>query len=79
MSESLGSMRCFPTKRERKGRTEAVDGYVLRDATGWTWKANGRDNEGRFDFIVAEVAYGTGPSYISTRLRKTRSMFSMAH
>jgi mannose-6-phosphate isomerase-like protein (cupin superfamily) len=38
-----------------------VDGYVLRDAPGWTWKANGRDNEGRFDFLVSELAYGTGP------------------
>ena len=39
-----------------------VEGYVLRDAPGWTWKANGRDNEGRFDFLVIEhLAYGTGP------------------
>jgi len=43
-----------------KGRT--VDGYVLRNAPGWTWKANGRDNQGRFDFLVVDhVAYGTGP------------------
>jgi hypothetical protein len=43
-----------------KGKT--VDGYVLRDAPGWTWKANGRDNEGRFDFLVIEhLAYGAGP------------------
>ncbi|HTU39091.1 MAG TPA: cupin domain-containing protein [Acidimicrobiales bacterium] len=39
----------------------AVDGYVVRDAPGWTWKANGRDNQGRFDFLVSELAYGTGP------------------
>jgi quercetin dioxygenase-like cupin family protein len=38
-----------------------VDGYVLKDAPGWTWKANGRDNQGRFDFLVSEVAFGTGP------------------
>jgi quercetin dioxygenase-like cupin family protein len=38
-----------------------VDGYVLRDAPGWTFKANGRDNEGRFDFLVAGIAYRTGP------------------
>ncbi len=44
-----------------KGRAEDVDGYVLRDAPGWVWKANGRDNEGRFDFLVSDVAYGTGP------------------
>lgn len=44
----------------RKGKT--VDGYVLREAPGWTWKANGRDNQGRFDFLVAgHIAYGTGP------------------
>ena len=37
-------------------------GYVLRDAPGWTWKANGRDNQGRFDFLVVdELAYGSGP------------------
>ena len=38
-----------------------MDGYVVRGAPGWTWKANGRDNEGRFDFLVSEVAYGAGP------------------
>jgi len=38
-----------------------MDGYVLRDAPGWTWKANGRDNEGRYDFLVSEVEYATGP------------------
>jgi mannose-6-phosphate isomerase-like protein (cupin superfamily) len=38
-----------------------VDEYVLRDAPGWTWKANGRDNEGRFDFLVSEVPFGAGP------------------
>jgi anti-sigma factor ChrR (cupin superfamily) len=39
-----------------------MDGYVLRDAPGWTWKANGRDNQGRFDFLVVDhVAYRTGP------------------
>jgi mannose-6-phosphate isomerase-like protein (cupin superfamily) len=38
-----------------------VDGYVLRDAPGWTWKANGRDNEGRFDLMVVDhIDYGTG-------------------
>jgi len=43
-----------------KGKT--VEGYVLRDAPGWTWKANGRDNEGRFDFLVIEhLVYGAGP------------------
>ena len=43
-----------------KGKT--VDGYVLRDAPGWTWKANGRDNEGRFDFVAIDhLAYRTGP------------------
>jgi quercetin dioxygenase-like cupin family protein len=38
-----------------------VDGYVTRDAPGWSWKANGRENEGRFDFLVADVAYAAGP------------------
>lgn len=39
-----------------------MDGYVLRDAPGWTWKANGRDNAGRFDFLVIDhLAYGVGP------------------
>ncbi|MGO9455998.1 MAG: cupin domain-containing protein [Acidimicrobiales bacterium] len=39
-----------------------MEGYVLRDAPGWTWKANGRDNQGRFDFLVVEhLAYGAGP------------------
>jgi mannose-6-phosphate isomerase-like protein (cupin superfamily) len=39
-----------------------VDGYVLRDAPGWTFKANGRDNQGRFDFLVVDhCAYATGP------------------
>ena len=39
-----------------------MEGYVLRDAPGWTWKANGRDNGGRFDFLVVEhLAYGAGP------------------
>ena len=43
-----------------KGKT--VEGYVLRDAPGWTWKANGRDNEGRFDFLVIRTSrYGAGP------------------
>lgn len=46
---------------EEEGRPGGVVGYVLRDAPGWSWKANGRDNEGRFDFLVSEVAYGTGP------------------
>jgi len=35
---------------------------VLRDAPGWTWKANGRDNDGRFDFLVVQhLEYGAGP------------------
>jgi mannose-6-phosphate isomerase-like protein (cupin superfamily) len=34
----------------------------MRNAPGWTWKGNGRDNEGRFDFLVAETAYATGPA-----------------
>jgi len=39
-----------------------VSGYVVRDAPGWSWKANGRDNEGRFDFFVVDnLEYGTGP------------------
>jgi len=38
-----------------------MDGYVLRAAPGWTWKANGRDNQGRLDFLVADLSYGTGP------------------
>jgi hypothetical protein len=38
-----------------------VDGYVLRDAPGWAFKANGRDNEGRLDFFIADIGYGTGP------------------
>ena len=25
------------------------------------WKGNGRDNQGRFDFLVSDLAYGTGP------------------
>jgi mannose-6-phosphate isomerase-like protein (cupin superfamily) len=39
-----------------------MDGYVVRDAPGWAWKANGRDNEGRFDFfVIDDLAYATGP------------------
>jgi mannose-6-phosphate isomerase-like protein (cupin superfamily) len=39
-----------------------VDGYVMRETPGWTWKANGRDNQGRFDLLVIDhVAFGTGP------------------
>ena len=39
-----------------------MDGYVLRGAKGWAWKANGRDNQGRFDFLVIDdLAYGSGP------------------
>ncbi len=39
-----------------------VEAYVLRDAPGWTWKANGRDNDGRFDLLVIEhLPYGAGP------------------
>lgn len=37
-------------------------GYVLRDAPQWTWKANGRDNDGRFDFLVInDLSYASGP------------------
>jgi mannose-6-phosphate isomerase-like protein (cupin superfamily) len=45
-------------------RSEALlgRGYVLRDAPGWAWKANGRDNQGRFDLLVVDhVAYASGP------------------
>jgi anti-sigma factor ChrR (cupin superfamily) len=39
-----------------------VAGYVFRDAPGWTWKANGRDNEGRFDLLIMEhLDYRAGP------------------
>lgn len=38
-----------------------MEGYVVRDAPGWTWKANGRDNDGRFDFLVIDLAYRSGP------------------
>lgn len=39
-----------------------MEGYVVRDAPGWTWKANARDNQGRFDFLVIDhLAYGSGP------------------
>lgn len=39
-----------------------MEGYVLRDAPGWAWKANARDNEGRFDLLVMDhLAYGAGP------------------
>ena len=38
-----------------------MDGYVSRDAPGWTFKANGRDNSGRFDLLVADLAYLAGP------------------
>jgi len=55
-------MMAFSLEARREGRTDIVDGYVLRDAPGWTWKANGRDNDGRFDFLVSEVAYRTGPA-----------------
>ena len=40
----------------------AVDGYVVRDTPGWTWKANGRDNDGRFDLLVIDhLDYKAGP------------------
>jgi mannose-6-phosphate isomerase-like protein (cupin superfamily) len=43
-------------------RVGAMEGYVSRNAPGWTWKANGRDNQGRFDFLVIDdLAYGAGP------------------
>ena len=39
-----------------------MDGYVLRDAPGWTWKGNGRDNQGRFDLLIMEhLDYRAGP------------------
>jgi mannose-6-phosphate isomerase-like protein (cupin superfamily) len=39
-----------------------VEGYVVRNAPGWAWKANARDNQGRFDFLVIDhLAYGAGP------------------
>lgn len=39
-----------------------MDGYVVREAPGWTWKGNGRDNDGRFDLLVVEhISYGAGP------------------
>ena len=39
-----------------------MEGYVMRNAPGWAWKANGRDNQGRFDFLVIDhLAYGAGP------------------
>jgi anti-sigma factor ChrR (cupin superfamily) len=45
-----------------KGDAPPIRPYVLRDAPGWRWMANGRDNEGRFDFLVVDdVAYGSGP------------------
>jgi quercetin dioxygenase-like cupin family protein len=48
--------------RERADRgIRTVEGYVSRNAPGWTFRANGRDNQGRFDFLVAEIAYLTGP------------------
>jgi mannose-6-phosphate isomerase-like protein (cupin superfamily) len=44
----------------RKGGT--VEGYLLRKAPGWAWKANGRDNEGRFDLLVIDhLEYASGP------------------
>ena len=46
----------------RERRCDAMDGYVVRDAPGWTWKANGRENGGRFDFLVIEhLEYRAGP------------------
>ncbi len=42
--------------------TLTTRGYVVRDEPGWRWKANGRENEGRFDLLVIDhVAYGSGP------------------
>jgi hypothetical protein len=39
-----------------------MDGSVVRQEPGWTWKATGRDNDGRFDLLVAEhIAFGSGP------------------
>jgi len=52
----------FPAGTPATGKGRTVEGYVLRDAPGWTWKANGRDNGGCFDFLVVEhLAYGAGP------------------
>jgi anti-sigma factor ChrR (cupin superfamily) len=45
-----------------------VEGYVVREAPGWMWKANGRDNEGRFDLLVIDhLAYAAGPPLHSHR------------
>jgi hypothetical protein len=39
-----------------------VEGYVVRDAPGWAWKARARDNQGRFDFLVVDhLDYRAGP------------------
>jgi mannose-6-phosphate isomerase-like protein (cupin superfamily) len=39
-----------------------LDGYVSRRAPGMTFPASGRDNQGRFDFGVAEgFPYAAGP------------------
>jgi len=61
-----------------KGKT--VEGYVLRDAPGWTWKANGRDNEGRYDFLVIEhLAYGAGPPLYFHTTAPVRSPSESGH
>jgi mannose-6-phosphate isomerase-like protein (cupin superfamily) len=50
------------SRRPPTGRGRTLEGYVLRDAPGWAWKASGSANEGRFDFLVIDhLAYGSGP------------------
>ena len=57
-----------------------MEGYVLRDAPGWTWKANGRDNEGRYDFLVIEhLAYGAGPPLYFHTTAPVRSPSESGH
>ena len=34
-----------------------MDRYGVRDAPGWTWKANGRGNGGRFDVLTPGVGF----------------------
>jgi quercetin dioxygenase-like cupin family protein len=38
-----------------------VDGRIVRGDAGGPFKANGRDNDGRFDFFVLDIDYLTGP------------------
>ncbi|HVC69265.1 MAG TPA: cupin domain-containing protein [Acidimicrobiales bacterium] len=47
----------------------------MREAPGWSWKASGRDNDDRFDFLVVDnVAYGSGPP-LHTHARQEDSFF----